>query len=193
MRYLCDWFTNAFIELQSNLITLRFFFHVPWDFEIAGVNCIAWSDDRLIEGLMDWLIDCLIHLLFDWSIDLSMTWSTLLQMVTIIDPHIKREGGYHIHEVGGLSKNDLNMQLVMLTSWTKLEQELVFFFSHPTPLLQEASSLGYYVKKKEGGEYENWCWPGKMNCGKAISEAMFRPTTALMKNSRHSHAKSDDR
>ncbi|KAJ7374235.1 hypothetical protein OS493_007312 [Desmophyllum pertusum] len=44
------------------------------------------------------------------------------KMVTIIDPHIKREGGYHIHE--------------------------------------EATSLGYYVKNKDGGEYENWCWPG---------------------------------
>ncbi|CAH3179912.1 unnamed protein product, partial [Porites evermanni] len=44
------------------------------------------------------------------------------KMVTIIDPHIKREGGYHIHE--------------------------------------EASRLGYYIKNKDGGEYDNWCWPG---------------------------------
>lgn len=44
------------------------------------------------------------------------------KMVTIIDPHIKREGGYHIHE--------------------------------------EATKLGYYVKNKDGGEYDNWCWPG---------------------------------
>ena len=20
--------------------------------------------------------------------------------------------------------------------------------------------MGYYVKNKDGGEYENWCWPG---------------------------------
>ena len=25
---------------------------------------------------------------------------------------------------------------------------------------QEATRLGYYVKNKDGGEYENWCWPG---------------------------------
>ena len=26
---------------------------------------------------------------------------------------------------------------------------------------QEATRLGHYVKNKDGGEYENWCWPGK--------------------------------
>ena len=30
-------------------------------------------------------------------------------------------------------------------------------------LLQEASRLGYYIKNKDGGEYDNWCWPGKLN------------------------------
>ncbi|RMX38788.1 hypothetical protein pdam_00017684 [Pocillopora damicornis] len=25
---------------------------------------------------------------------------------------------------------------------------------------KEATRLGYYVKNKDGGEYENWCWPG---------------------------------
>lgn len=44
------------------------------------------------------------------------------KMVTIVDPHIKRENGYHIHEA--------------------------------------ATSLGFYVKNKDGGEYENHCWPG---------------------------------
>ena len=29
-------------------------------------------------------------------------------------------------------------------------------------MLQEASRLGYYIKNKDGGEYDNWCWPGKL-------------------------------
>ncbi|KAH7942006.1 hypothetical protein HPB49_019573 [Dermacentor silvarum] len=43
-------------------------------------------------------------------------------MITIIDPHIKRESGYHIHS--------------------------------------EATERGYYVKNKDGGDFEGWCWPG---------------------------------
>jgi len=44
------------------------------------------------------------------------------KMVTIIDPHIKRDSGYHIHS--------------------------------------EAESRQFYVKKKDGADYEGWCWPG---------------------------------
>jgi alpha 1,3-glucosidase len=43
-------------------------------------------------------------------------------MVVIIDPHIKRDMGYHIHS--------------------------------------GANEKGFYVKKKEGGDYDGWCWPG---------------------------------
>lgn len=43
-------------------------------------------------------------------------------MVTIIDPHIKRDSGYHIHS--------------------------------------EAEQRQFYVKKKDGSDYEGWCWPG---------------------------------
>lgn len=44
------------------------------------------------------------------------------RMVTIIDPHIKRESGYFIHS--------------------------------------EASDKGYYVKNKDGNDFDGWCWPG---------------------------------
>lgn len=44
------------------------------------------------------------------------------KMVTIIDPHIKRDDGYHIHS--------------------------------------EATQRQFYVKKKDGNDYEGWCWPG---------------------------------
>ncbi|XP_063898479.1 neutral alpha-glucosidase AB isoform X1 [Helicoverpa armigera] len=44
------------------------------------------------------------------------------KLVTIIDPHIKREAGYFLHE--------------------------------------DATELGYYVKDKDGKDYEGWCWPG---------------------------------
>ncbi|KAI5633446.1 glycosyl hydrolases family 31 domain-containing protein [Phthorimaea operculella] len=44
------------------------------------------------------------------------------KLVLIIDPHIKREAGYFLHE--------------------------------------DATEHGYYVKDKDGKDYEGWCWPG---------------------------------
>lgn len=44
------------------------------------------------------------------------------KMVVIVDPHIKREPGYFLHE--------------------------------------DATEKGYYVKDKDGKDYEGWCWPG---------------------------------
>lgn len=44
------------------------------------------------------------------------------RMVNIVDPHIKRDNGYHIHD--------------------------------------EATQLGYYIKNKDGADYDGWCWPG---------------------------------
>ncbi|CAB3247164.1 unnamed protein product [Arctia plantaginis] len=44
------------------------------------------------------------------------------KMVIIIDPHIKREAGYFVHE--------------------------------------DCTDKGYYVKDKDGKDYEGWCWPG---------------------------------
>lgn len=44
------------------------------------------------------------------------------KLVVIVDPHVKREGGYFLHE--------------------------------------DALERGYYVKNREGGVYEGWCWPG---------------------------------
>ncbi|XP_045781311.1 neutral alpha-glucosidase AB isoform X1 [Maniola jurtina] len=44
------------------------------------------------------------------------------KLVVIIDPHIKREAGYFVHE--------------------------------------DCTERGYYVKNKDGNDYEGWCWPG---------------------------------
>ncbi|XP_060808019.1 neutral alpha-glucosidase AB [Amyelois transitella] len=44
------------------------------------------------------------------------------KLIVIIDPHIKREAGYFLHE--------------------------------------EATERGYYVKNKDGKDYDGWCWPG---------------------------------
>eukprot|EP00271_Cylindrocystis_brebissonii_P014518 TRINITY_DN35889_c0_g1_i1.p1 TRINITY_DN35889_c0_g1~~TRINITY_DN35889_c0_g1_i1.p1 ORF type:complete len:951 (-),score=112.34 TRINITY_DN35889_c0_g1_i1:430-3234(-) len=43
-------------------------------------------------------------------------------MVTIVDPHMKRDAGYALH--------------------------------------QESTQLGYYVKDKNGNDFDGWCWPG---------------------------------
>jgi alpha 1,3-glucosidase len=45
------------------------------------------------------------------------------KMVTISDPHIKKDDGYQLYA--------------------------------------EAKSRGYFVKTKDGSDYEGWCWPGK--------------------------------
>jgi hypothetical protein len=46
------------------------------------------------------------------------------KMVTIVDPHVKRDYSYYIHK--------------------------------------EAAEKKYYVNKKDGSEFEGWCWPGKL-------------------------------
>ena len=43
-------------------------------------------------------------------------------MVAIVDPHIKVDSNYKIHN--------------------------------------EIRSRGFYIKNKDGGDYEGWCWPG---------------------------------
>lgn len=45
------------------------------------------------------------------------------KMVTIVDPHVKRDHSYYIHK--------------------------------------EASEKKYYVRKKDGSEFDGWCWPGE--------------------------------
>lgn len=49
------------------------------------------------------------------------------KMVTIVDPHVKRDSNY--------------------------------------PIFSEAQQLGYYVKNKDGGEFDGWCWPGECCSG----------------------------
>ena len=44
------------------------------------------------------------------------------KMVTIVDPHIKRDNNYAVHS--------------------------------------EATSKGYYIKDKNGNDFDGWCWPG---------------------------------
>jgi alpha 1,3-glucosidase len=45
------------------------------------------------------------------------------KMVTIVDPHVKRDTSYYVHK--------------------------------------EAQELGHYVRNKDGGEFDGWCWPGE--------------------------------
>ena len=45
------------------------------------------------------------------------------KMVTIVDPHLKRDDNYYIHK--------------------------------------EAASKGLYIKNKDGGDFDGWCWPGQ--------------------------------
>ena len=49
------------------------------------------------------------------------------KMVSIVDPHIKVDSGYRVHN--------------------------------------ELRSRGFYVKTKDGSDYEGWCWPGERGLG----------------------------
>lgn len=44
------------------------------------------------------------------------------KMVTIVDPHLKRDDNYHVHS--------------------------------------DCRSKGFYIKNKDGNDYDGWCWPG---------------------------------
>jgi len=64
------------------------------------------------------------------------------KMVTIIDPHIKRDDSYSVYR-------DAN--------------------AHD----------GYFVKNKDGGTYDGWCWPGMLSAVTCLScldfSAAFKP------------------
>ena len=69
-------------------------------------------------------------------------------MVTIIDPHIKRDGNYFIHKVGSLSHTHTHT--------------LTHTHAHSLTHAQDAEEHGYYVKKSDHTSvYEGWCWPGE--------------------------------
>lgn len=77
----------------------------------------------------------------------------VLQMVTIIDPHIKRDGNYFIHKV--------HTHSFLPPSFLPPTPPLLPPFS-PLSFDQEAENNGYYVKKSDNTSvYEGWCWPGK--------------------------------
>lgn len=56
-------------------------------------------------------------------------------MVAIVDPHIKVDSSYKIHN--------------------------------------ELLARNLYVKSKDGGDYEGWCWPGKNNVWKLRHNLLF--------------------
>ena len=59
------------------------------------------------------------------------------RMVTIVDPHLKRDNNYYIHK--------------------------------------EATQKGLYVKDKDGGDYDGWCWPGSSRSGRHASRMHVHP------------------
>lgn len=66
------------------------------------------------------------------------------QMVTIVDPHIKVDSGYKIHN--------------------------------------EIRSKDFYVKNKDGADYEGWCWPGRLDHFHGYSTVSIKSVMALSLN-----------
>ena len=82
-------------------------------------------------------------------------------MVTIVDPHIKRDPDYHVHSV---SVSLLNIYI----PHPKISQIFISLYcSPPSPprpypiVPQEAEASQRYVKRSDGStSYDGWCWPG---------------------------------
>jgi alpha 1,3-glucosidase len=55
-------------------------------------------------------------------------------MVTIVDPHVKRDSGYYVYK--------------------------------------EASEKKYFVRTKDGTEFDGWCWPGAVYA-RSLCSAVF--------------------
>ena len=60
------------------------------------------------------------------------------KLVVIIDPHIKRDPGYFLHN--------------------------------------DATNNGYYVKHRDGKDYEGWCWPGSSSYLDFFDPKVFKNT-----------------
>eukprot|EP00045_Choanoeca_perplexa_P014658 m.174061 g.174061 ORF g.174061 m.174061 type:complete len:906 (+) comp16750_c0_seq2:34-2751(+) len=107
----CRWNYND--EQDVKTVATQFDeFDIPFD--------IIWLDIEHTDGkrYMTW-----DTAKFPNSIDMQNTVASKgRKMVNIVDPHIKRVGGYHVHE--------------------------------------QAEKLGYYIKDRDGKDYDGWCWPG---------------------------------
>ncbi len=89
------------------------------------------------------------------------------KMVTIIDPHIKRDSGYVLcvwlaaptcllllPPPSSSSPEALSLPSPALFS--SLSTMVLFrYFVHKT-----ATDNGYYIKNRHGGDLDGWCWPG---------------------------------
>ena len=66
------------------------------------------------------------------------------KMVTIVDPHMKRDDNYYIHK--------------------------------------EATAKGLYVKNKDGGDFDGWCWPGQSSYLDFTSEKVTLDPSSLYRH-----------
>lgn len=81
---------------------------------------VLWLDIEHTDGKRYWTWDKSV---FPDPIEMQKNVSAHgRRMVTIVDPHIKRDHNWGTHN--------------------------------------EATSLGYYIKDKQGNDYDGWCWPG---------------------------------
>lgn len=120
-----------------------------WDFQSNGSPSVLKSlRSRVHRSLYANLSVCLCVCLpiclsaclgIPWHVRRYMTWdahafphplemqldiaSRGRKMVTIVDPHVKRDYSYYIHK--------------------------------------EASDKKFYVKQKDGSDFDGWCWPGE--------------------------------
>ena len=94
-----------------------------WDYAVSNVGVtrsivLCYPDTSLgtqpsFQTQLAWSITWLLreerygvssswNIVHQWPSHLTVTDCVVFQMVTIIDPHIKRDSGYHIHQVGVL-------------------------------------------------------------------------------------------
>uniref|UniRef100_A0A182QSP4 Glucosidase II subunit alpha n=1 Tax=Anopheles farauti TaxID=69004 RepID=A0A182QSP4_9DIPT len=107
----CRWNYND--EKDVETVSVKFDEHdIPMD--------TMWLDIEYTDGKRYFTWD---HHKFPHPVEMIHNLTALGRHLTvIIDPHIKRDGGYFFHN--------------------------------------ECTDRGLYVKNKDGGDYEGWCWPG---------------------------------
>ncbi|XP_041765356.1 neutral alpha-glucosidase AB [Anopheles merus] len=107
----CRWNYND--ERDVEMVSAKFDeYDIPMD--------TMWLDIEYTDGKRYFTWD---HHKFPHPVEMIRNLTGLGRHLTIIiDPHIKRDGGYFFHN--------------------------------------ECTDKGLYVKNKDGGDYEGWCWPG---------------------------------
>ena len=70
------------------------------------------------------------------------------KMVTIVDPHIKRDSNYHVHK-------EVRVWRLRHTVQASFARTLL---TTTCCFVMQATEKGLYIKDKTGKDFDGWCW-----------------------------------